>query len=66
MTNHKTPILTKAQTVFRPSATKSGRPHGVMYMSSWGTPSCVWGGAGGAGAQPGIMLSCDGIYHIIT
>ena len=24
--------------VFQPSATKSGRPHGVMYMSLWWTP----------------------------
>ncbi len=26
------------QVVFRPSATKSGRPYGVMYVSSWRNP----------------------------
>ena len=34
--------------IFRPSAAKSGRPYGVMYVSSWGD----WGSAGGGGVSP--------------
>ena len=55
--------------VFRPSATKSGRPYGVMYMSSsWGTPlvgPLVWGGGQPSrGAQPrvGARPSADEAY----